>query len=74
VFTSRFSPYVLELWQVERTGGRTETVAPHASEENVGKMGEHLTVFNNDTLDALYGIVDELARDLIEVEKVKVAA
>lgn len=65
-----------EVWQVERQDelrGNGD-VAPHASEEHVGRMGEQITVYNNSTLEDLYWCVDSLARDLIEVESVKLAA
>ena len=63
-----------ELWQVDRPQGRGELVAAHASEDHVGNMGEQVMVRNNGLIEDLHWIVDNLARDLVEVEKVKLAA
>lgn len=65
-----------ELWEVRRADELREAgeIAPHASEQHVGNMGEDMVVHNNGTLDDLHWIVDELTRDLIEVEAVKLAA
>ena len=63
-----------ELWQIHREVERTgEVVEPHASEENVGQMGEERLIVNNGTMDDLYWDADQLVRDLIEVEEVKLA-
>lgn len=63
-----------ELWQVDRPVGRTELVAAHASEDHVGNMGEQFVVYNNGLIADLHWIVDSMARDLLEVEAVKLAA
>lgn len=65
-----------ELWQLERQAElRTNgTVAPHSSEDHIGNMGEEMVVYNNSTLDDLHWTVDSLTRDLIDVEKVRLAA
>jgi hypothetical protein len=63
-----------ELWCVTSTRPRKdETVAPHSSEDHVGNMGEDYFIDNNSGHDVLYAAVDDLARDLIEVESVKLA-
>lgn len=64
-----------ELWMVsrpERTR-KGEAVSAHVSEEHVGNMGEDYGINNNGGLEVLYAAVDDLARDLIEVESVKLA-
>lgn len=63
-----------ELWMVHREVERTgEVVAAHASEDNVGNMGEERELDNNGSMEDLNWTVDNLVRDLIEVEDVKLA-
>lgn len=63
-----------ELWSVERNAARDGEVIPaHASEEHVGNMGEEHFIDNNGPISVLHSFVDDLARDLIEVESVKLA-
>lgn len=65
-----------ELWMVDRPEelrGNGQ-VSAHSSEAFVGFMDEDITVHNNGSISDLYWIVDSLARDLIDVESVKLAA
>jgi len=63
-----------ELWCVEREEATKDAVKnAHESEQYVGRLGEQYTLDNNGTFDALHAAVDDLARDLIEVESVKLA-
>jgi hypothetical protein len=64
-----------ELWCITRPGESREgeVIAPHASEEHVGNMGEDYSILNGSDLDHLYAMVDDLAMDLIEVEDVKLS-
>lgn len=63
-----------ELWTIHREAERKgEVVAPHASEDHVGNMGEEREIDNNYELETLYDYVDDLAYDLIDVEQVKLA-
>jgi hypothetical protein len=63
-----------ELWCVERDEATKEAVNnAHESEQYVGKLGEQYTIDNNGNMDHLHMAVDDLARDLIEVESVKLA-
>lgn len=63
-----------ELWMVHRDVEREgEVVKPHDSEAYVGQMGEEVEIDNNGTIFDLNNVVDSHARDLIEVESVKLA-
>jgi len=63
-----------ELWCVEREEATKEAVNnAHESEQYVGNMGEEHFIDNNGTFSYLYSVVDDLARDLIDVESVKLA-
>lgn len=66
--------YTTELWQVDRDIPQVEGIERHVSESHVGFMGEDMVIDNNGSLDDLYWTVDELARDLKQVEAVKLAA
>lgn len=63
-----------ELWCVEREEATLEAVNnAHLSEQYVGKLDEDYFLDNNGTIEHLHLAVDDLARDLIEVEDVKLA-
>jgi hypothetical protein len=63
-----------ELWQIHRDVERQgEVVEAHASEAHVGQMGEERLILNNGTIADLHWDADQLARDLIDVEGVKLA-
>lgn len=65
-----------ELWYVHRPvvqAREGETVVAHSSEEHAGNMNEEFFVPNGGSITELYDVVDDLARDLIDVEGVKLA-
>ena len=66
--------YTTELWFVDRPESGLRSVTAHASEEHAGAMNEQVTVHNNGSVWDLEWIVDSLARDLVSVERVKLAA